>query len=116
MLKNVKRKEYDGGIDIEIDQGRFKIQFAQYTYIIQWIADTVIGCFFITGSILNLLNVPSVYPNSAYLIGSLAMIVRPIIRVFRHINIRKLTQEDEEKNDTSLEEPDQSSDGQVYKG
>lgn len=104
MFNRVKRKDHENGFDIEIDQGRFRIRFAQYYYIVQWIADAVIGCFFIAGSVMNLLGTPPPYSNIAYLIGSLAMIVRPVIRVIRHISIRRpQDEEEEEENDASEE-------------
>ena len=49
----------------------------------------ILGCFFITGSILNLLDSDYFYSDMAYLIGSLAMTVRPIIKVYKHIQVKK---------------------------
>jgi uncharacterized membrane protein len=88
LLNRFKKKRENGQTDLKIDKGTFEIHVSRYYSIIQWIADVVLGCFFVTGSILNLMGVNPLYPNIAWLIGSLAMTVRPIIRVIKHITIK----------------------------
>lgn len=96
MIKKAKRKERkDGNIDFEIEHRHFKIKFFSYYSLIEWIADVMIGSFFILGSVLNFFGVEALYSYLCYLIGSLSMTVRPTIKVIKHIKIRK-KKEDEE--------------------
>lgn len=89
MLGRIKKEEHEDGVDLKIEHRSFNIFLLRYSNIITWIADVILGCFFITGSILNLLDSDPLYSNMAYLIGSLAMTVRPIIKVYKHIQIKK---------------------------
>lgn len=88
MLK-FKTKENDERDDFEILGKRFKIYFIEKYAVIQLIGDILVGLFFVTGSVLNLAGAPAVYGNVAYLIGSLSLTIRPIIKVIRKTWIYK---------------------------
>ena len=89
MFGRIEKKEHENGADLKIEHKNFNIFILRYSNIITWIANMILGCFFIIGSILNLLDSDSFYSDMAYLIGSLAMTVRPIIKVYKHIQVKK---------------------------
>lgn len=96
MIKQVKRKEQKGEeIDFKIERRHFTVQLFSYYSLIQWLADIMVGSFFILGSILNFLNVETSYSYICYLIGSLAMTVRPTIKVIKHIKIWRIKNKNE---------------------
>ncbi|WP_338471522.1 YrhK family protein [Niallia sp. XMNu-256] len=100
MFGRIKKEEDENGVVLKIEHKKFNIFILRYSYIITLIADIILGCFFITGSILNLLGSDPFYSNMSYLIGSLAMTVRPIIRVYKHIQVKK--KDDGEDNNRNI--------------
>lgn len=69
--------------DLEIKNGHFKIYFTEKYASIQLFGDIAVGFFFVFGSLINIFGGPSVISNSAYLVGSLSLTVRPILKIIR---------------------------------
>lgn len=83
--------------DIEITNGKFKIYLTEKYASIQLLGDILVGFFFVFGSLMNIFGAPEVIGNSSYLIGSLSLTVRPILKIIRRTWIYNEQKEQEEK-------------------
>ncbi len=82
--------------DLEIKNGHFKIYFTEKYASIQLFGDIAVGFFFVFGSLINIFGGPSVISNSAYLVGSLSLTVRPILKIIRRTWIYNEKKEDDQ--------------------
>lgn len=76
--------------DIEIESKRFKIYFQQKYQIISLTNDVITGLMFVAGSLLNLFGAPAVYGSVIYLLASIFLTIRPILKILRKTWISKL--------------------------
>ncbi|MCF3942808.1 YrhK family protein [Oceanobacillus alkalisoli] len=89
LFPKIKTKEQGNQYDLEITYGRFRLYIIKKYDSIQLIGDILTGISFVSGSILNLTGAPSMYGQILYLIGSLALTVRPTIKVIRRSKLNK---------------------------
>ncbi|MFC2947102.1 YrhK family protein [Virgibacillus sediminis] len=83
LLPKIKTREKDDRYDLEVVQGPFKIYFTEKYATLQLIGDILVGVSFVTGSILNFWDATDLYGNIAYLLGSLSLTIRPILKIIR---------------------------------
>lgn len=85
IMPKIKRKEND----VEIEAKRFKIYFQKKYQVISLTNDVITGLMFIAGSLLNLFGAPAIYGNVIYLLASIFLTIRPLLKIFRHTWISK---------------------------
>ena len=91
LLPKIKTKDRGDHYDLEINYGKFRLYILKKYDSIQLIGDILTGISFVTGSILNLTGASTIYGQILYLIGSLALTVRPTIKIIRRTRIKKDT-------------------------
>lgn len=89
LFPKIRNRKKGNRTDFEMIYGRFKIYFIEKFKVIQLLGDIFIGLFFVTGSILNLMDIDMIYGLVSYLVGSIIMIVRPILKVLEHVWVIK---------------------------
>ena len=93
-----KRKKFKrtSGIknDIILNVGSFEVYFENIYSIYSLINDLLIGLLFIVGSISNLLNGPPILGQILFLIGSVALILRPLIKIIQNTHVYQEKNED----------------------
>ncbi|MFC0013607.1 MULTISPECIES: YrhK family protein [Allobacillus] len=102
FIPEIKTKEdpHRNQYDLEIKNGKFKIYFTEKYASIQLLGDIAVGFFFVFASLNNIFGGPSIISNSAYLIGSLSLTVRPILKIIRRTWVyNEKKQNEQEKAD-----------------
>ncbi|MFC3038779.1 YrhK family protein [Virgibacillus xinjiangensis] len=94
LIPKIRTKEKSDRYDLEIDQGPFKIYFTEKYATLQLIGDIMVGVSFVTGSILNFWQATDLYGNIAYLLGSLSLTIRPILKIIRKTWIYGMKKDD----------------------
>lgn len=89
LLPKIKTKENGDRYDLELTYGRFSLYVIKKYESIQLIGDILTGISFVTGSILNITGAASIYGQILYLIGSLALTVRPTIKIIRRSKLNR---------------------------
>ncbi len=89
LLPKIKTKENGDRYDLELSNGRFSLYVIKKYESIQLIGDILTGISFVTGSILNITGAASIYGQILYLIGSLALTVRPTIKIIRRSKLNR---------------------------
>lgn len=89
LLPKIKTKENGDRYDLELSNGRFSLYVITKYESIQLIGDILTGISFVTGSILNITGAASIYGQILYLIGSLALTVRPTIKIIRRSKLNR---------------------------
>lgn len=83
IIPKIRTNESDNKYDLEVDQGPFEIYFKEKYASLQILVDVVVGLFFVTGSILNFMESAQVLGNISYLIGSVALALRAVLKIIR---------------------------------
>lgn len=89
LLPKIKTKENGDRYDLELSNGRFSLYVIKKYESIQLIGDILTGISFVMGSILNITGAASIYGQILYLIGSLALTVRPTIKIIRRSKLNR---------------------------
>lgn len=76
MPKIIKKKN-----DVEIKTKGFKIYFQKKYQVISLTNDVITGLMFIAGSLASILGAPKIYGNVIYLIASILLTVRPLLKI-----------------------------------
>ncbi|WP_227521943.1 YrhK family protein [Bacillus solitudinis] len=84
MPKITDEEEY-----LSIQAGRFRIFFNKRYRVITVLNDLLIGVLFLTGSCLNFFSITETYANVFYLLGSLFLVGRPVLRLMHNTSLRK---------------------------
>ncbi len=84
-------KNYTNGDtkDISIAGQSLEIYFKEKYASLQLLGDILVGIFFVSGSILNFFQSVSLYGNILYLLGSLSLTIRPLLKITKRIWIYK---------------------------
>ncbi|MFG6147683.1 YrhK family protein [Halobacillus sp. B23F22_1] len=75
MPKLTEGKNY-----LDLKAGRFRVFFRRRYKFISLFNDVLVGVFFITGSSLNFFSGTALYGNACYLLGSLFLGTRPVLK------------------------------------
>lgn len=73
--------------DIEIQGRRFRLYFQNRYTILSLGVDLITGIFYILGSVAALTPIPDRFGMYFYLIGSIFLTIRPILRILKNIFI-----------------------------
>ncbi|WP_054859457.1 YrhK family protein [Gracilibacillus sp. JCM 18860] len=88
-----KIKNYTNGgdtKDISIAGQSLEIYFKEKYASLQLLGgDILVGIFFVSGSILNFFQSVSLYGNILYLLGSISLTIRPLLKITKRIWIYK---------------------------
>ena len=97
-MAKLKRKKFkrSTGVkhDIIVKIGSFELYFENIYSIYSLINDLLIGILFIGGSLVNLLDGPALLGQILYFIGSIALILRPLIKIIQNTHVYKQHNED----------------------
>ncbi|MFC5713017.1 YrhK family protein [Thalassorhabdus alkalitolerans] len=77
-------KEY-----LDVKAGRFRLYFYRRYKVITVINDLLIGILFVTGSLLNFSSQTEIFGMVAYLLGSIFLFIRPLLRLIRNTSLRR---------------------------
>lgn len=104
-MAKLKRKKFKRttGIknDIIINIGSFEVYFENIYSIYSLINDLLIGILFTGGSLSNLLDGPPRLGQTLFSIGSIALILRPLLKIIQNTHVYK---EQNEHKKSKLEE------------
>ena len=75
--------------DIILNIGSFEVYFENIYSIYSLINDLLIGLLFIAGSLFNLFDAPPVIGQSLFLIGSIALVLRPLFKMTQNTHVYK---------------------------
>ena len=86
-----KTKTYTNGetTDISIHGQSLEVYFKRKYTFFQLVGDVLVGIFFVTGSILNFFPSTELFGRIAYLLGSLSLTIRPLLKIIRNMWIYK---------------------------
>lgn len=87
--KDYKLKSRPKKRDIKVSIGGLELYFENVYSIISLINDLLLGVLYLVGSLSNLLNGPEMLGQISYLIGSIFLILRPLIKLGQNIFIYK---------------------------
>ena len=97
-MAKLKRKKFkrSTGVkhDIIIKIGNFELYFENVYSIYSLINDLLIGILFIGGSLVNLFDGPARIGQVLYFIGSIALILRPLIKIIQNTHVYRQHNED----------------------
>lgn len=82
--------------DMMMTVGNLKFYFENLYSIYSLINDLLIGILFIGGSLSNLLDGPPILGQTLFFIGSIALILRPLLKIIQNTHVYK--KENENKN------------------
>src|SRR5699024_5061808 len=80
--------------DIIVKVGNFELYFENIYSIYSLINDLLIGILFIGGSLVSLLDGPDRLGQVLYFIGSIALILRPLIKIIQNTHVYRQHNED----------------------
>jgi len=104
-MAKLKRKKFKRttGIknDIILNIGNFEVYFENIYSIYSLINDLLIGLLFTGGSLSNLLDGPQLLGQILFLIGSIALILRPLLKIIQNTHVYK---EQNEHKKSKIEE------------
>lgn len=104
-MPKIRRKKHERQIpkdeDVVVKVGKLRIYFQNYYTIISLVNDVLLGGLFLIGSIATLLNAAGWIRQWSYLIGSLFMLMRPILKILRNVFIY-----DKEEFQDKITDPD----------
>lgn len=83
LIPKIKTKQSENSIDLEIEQGKFKIYFIEKYATLQLMGDILVGLFFISGAILSFWEATTTFSRAAYLIGSFSFAIRPVLKILK---------------------------------
>ncbi|SFE26529.1 YrhK-like protein [Lentibacillus persicus] len=72
----------------DLKAGRFRLYFRRKYRLISLSNDLLIGFFFITGSILNFFTATASFGSIAYLLGSIFLASRPILKIIHNTGLK----------------------------
>lgn len=87
IIPRVRTNESDDKYDLEVDPGPFEIYFKEKYASLQILADVIVGVFFVIGSILNFMESMQLLGSVSYLIGSVALALRAVLKILRRTYI-----------------------------
>lgn len=97
-MAKLKRKKFkrSTGVkhDIIVKIGIFELYFENVYSIYSLINDLLIGILFIGGSLVSLFDGPARIGQVLYLIGSIALILRPLIKIIQNTHVYRQQNED----------------------
>ncbi|WP_339227812.1 YrhK family protein [Oceanobacillus sp. FSL K6-2867] len=90
-MRLLKTKTYTRGYtkDISIYGQSLEVYFKKKYTFFQLVGDVLVGIFFVTGSILNFFSSTELFGSIAYLLGSLSLTIRPLLKILRNMWIYK---------------------------
>jgi len=91
---------WDGKDRLDVKFGRFRLFFKKRFKLITTVNDLLIGLFFVTGSILNFFSSTEIVGTILYLLGSLLLASRPVLRIMHDTQLRNEMKESENYNPT----------------
>ena len=75
--------------DVIMEIGDFELYFQNAYSVVSLINDILIGILYLGGSLTNLFNGPQMLGKILYLLGSISLILRPLIQLVRNVYIYK---------------------------
>ncbi|RCW77301.1 YrhK family protein [Saliterribacillus persicus] len=78
----------DGEEYIDVKAGRFRLYLNKRYQVFSTINDMLIGILFVLGSILNFWSSLEMEGMIAYLLGSIFLVVRPVLRLINSATLR----------------------------
>lgn len=85
----IKTYKKDDSTDISIKGKSLEFYFKRKYTFLQLAGDVLVGIFFVTGSIMNFFPATSFYGSIAYLLGSISLTIRPLLKIIRSMWIYK---------------------------
>ncbi len=73
--------------DIIVEIGDLELYFQNAYSIVSLINDMLIGVLYLGGSLSNLLNGPELLGKVLYLLGSISLILRPLIQLVQNVYV-----------------------------
>ncbi|WP_101842644.1 YrhK family protein [Halobacillus sp. Marseille-P3879] len=83
MPKLAEDKNY-----LDLKAGRFRVFFWKRYKFISLFNDVLVGVFFITGSSLNFFSITALWGNLCYLLGSLFLGTRPVLKFIHDTTLK----------------------------
>ncbi|MCT1578738.1 YrhK family protein [Oceanobacillus kimchii] len=83
QIPRIKNYKEGNKQDFSIYSQSLEVYFQEKYNFLQLIGDVLVGIFFVTGSILNFFAITDFYGNVAYLLGSLSLTIRPLLKILR---------------------------------
>ena len=89
QFPKIKTYKKDNSTGLSIQGKSLELYFKQKYRFLQLAGDVLVGIFFVSGSIMNFFDATALYGSIAYLLGSLSLTIRPLLKIIRNTWIYK---------------------------
>lgn len=89
-MPNVSMHDAEGTHDLVVRLGRDELVIRRRYEVVSIVNDVLIGLWFLVGTILFFDDATVYYGTWLFLIGSIEMLIRPTIRLARHLHLQRL--------------------------
>lgn len=90
-MKMQKQKKGKSTAEIDFDIGRYEVIIGRRYGFFYTLNDILIAIWFIIGSILFFWDVTEIAGTWLFLIGSVELLIRPLIRITRNSHLQRIT-------------------------
>lgn len=91
------RREIQDTNYLKVHLGRFRFFFYRQYDLVSLINDVLIGLAFVAGSILNFMDSMVTFGNILYLLGSLFLLARPLLKIIHNSTLSGLNDNKKQK-------------------
>lgn len=87
-IRNIVREQQE---DVEIELGKYQMIIERRYQVLSFVNDLILGVLYLIGSILFLTDVSKVVSISFFLAGSVMMIIRAGLNIFKDLHVKRVS-------------------------